>query len=51
MEKDSFELSKMVETYNNNVREIDQDLKGDNAGGGSASQNDSKKYEVLYQKE
>jgi hypothetical protein len=40
----------MVETYNNNVREIDQDLKENTAGGNNA-QNDSKKYEVLYQKE
>jgi len=39
----------MVETYNNSVREIDQDLKG--GADGSTAQNDSKKYEVLYQKE
>jgi hypothetical protein len=38
----------MVGTYNNNIREIDSDLKGNNAGGGT---DDSKKYEVLYQKE
>jgi hypothetical protein len=38
----------MVGTYNNNIREIDTDMKESTAGGG---QNDSKKYEVLYQKE
>ena len=39
----------MVGTYNNNIREIDTDMKENTAGGGG--QNDSKKYEVLYQKE
>ena len=38
------ELTQMVGTYNNNVKEIDQDMKD----GGAEKQNDSKKYEVLY---
>jgi len=38
----------MVATYNNNIKEIDNDLKESNAG---TQNNDSKKYEVLYQKE
>lgn len=47
MDKDVFELQKMVETYQNNVKEIDQDLKEKNV----TSNDESKKYEVLYQKE
>lgn len=47
MEKDAFELQKMVETYQNNIKEIDQDLKETNV----TNKDDSKKYEVLYQKE
>jgi len=47
LEKDALEISQMVGTYNNNIKEIDQDMKD----GGETKQNDSKKYEVLYQKE
>lgn len=48
MDKDAFELQKMVEIFQNNIKEIDQDLKESNAG---TNKDESKKYEVLYQKE
>jgi len=47
MDKDAFELQKMVEIFQNNIKEIDQDLKETNV----TNKDDSKKYEVLYQKE
>ena len=48
MDKDVGELHKMVEIFQNNIKEIDQDLKETNAG---TNKDESKKYEVLYQKE
>lgn len=47
MDKDAYELQKMVEIFQNNIREIDQDLKETNV----TNKDESKKYEVLYQKE
>lgn len=47
MDKDAFELQKMVEIFQNNIKEIDQDLKESNV----TNKDESKKYEVLYQKE
>ena len=47
MDKDVFELQKMVETYQNNVKEINQDLNETSV----TNKDESKKYEVLYQKE
>ena len=44
MDKDAFELQKMVEIFQNNIKEIDQDLKETNV----TNKDDSKKYEVLY---
>jgi len=46
MEKELLEMKRMVETYNNNIREIEKDLKDGGTGGG-----DEQKYEILYQKE
>ena len=37
----------MIGTYQNNIKEIDQDMKGDNKN----AEEDNKKYEVLNQKE
>ena len=48
MEKEFLDLKKMVETYQQNIREIDQDLKENKTGGGEEQE---QKYEILYQKE
>lgn len=48
MEKEFMDLKKMVETYQQNIREIDQDLKENKTGGGEEQE---QKYEILYQKE
>ena len=45
MEKDVFELEKMCKTYQQNIREIDQDSR-ENKGA-----NEEQKYEILAQKE
>ena len=45
LEKDATEMKKMVETYQNNLREIDGDMKGKGDSG------EEQKYEILYQKE
>ena len=36
----------MVETYQQNMRELDNDLRGNSTAG-----NEEQKYEILYQKE
>lgn len=46
MEKDVDEMKRMVNTYQQNIKEIDTDMK-DSSGG----QGDKEKYEILYQKE
>ena len=48
MEKELIDLKKMTETYQTNIREIDQDLKENKTGGGEEQE---QKYEILYQKE
>ena len=45
LEKDATEMKKMVDTYQQNLREIDGDMKG------QGSQGDEQKYQVLYEKE
>lgn len=46
MDKDTTELRKMADTYHQNIKEIDNDLKEKNTGTG-----EEQKYEILYQKE
>ena len=46
MDKEVLEMKKMVDTYQQNVREIDQDLKEKTSQSG-----EEQKYEILYQKE
>jgi len=43
MEKDVDEMKRMVNTYQQNIKEIDTDMK-DSSGG----QGDKEKYEILY---
>jgi len=45
LEKDANEMKRMVDTYQQNIREIDGDLKEKNTTG------EEQKYEILYQKE
>jgi len=45
MEKEELEIRKIVDTYKQNIKEIDQDLKEKNTTG------EEQKYEILYQKE
>jgi len=47
MDKEHFEMKKMVDTYQTNIKEIDQDLREKNTSSGDNEQ----KYEILYQKE
>ena len=46
MAKEIIEMKKMVDTYNQNIKEIDQDLREKNTQSG-----EEQKYEILYQKE
>jgi intraflagellar transport protein 74 len=46
MDKEVIEMKKMVETYQQNIKEIDQDLREKNTQSG-----EEQKYEILYQKE
>ena len=46
MYKEIIEMKKMVDTYNQNIKEIDQDLREKNTQSG-----EEQKYEILYQKE
>ena len=46
MDKEVIEMKKMVDTYNQNIKEIDQDLREKNTQSG-----EEQKYEILYQKE
>ena len=46
MDKEINEMKKIVETYQGNIKEIDQDLKEKNTQSG-----EEQKYEILYQKE
>lgn len=48
MDKDLLEMKKMVDQYQQNIKEIDNDLKEKSGAGG---QGDEQKYEILYQKE
>lgn len=46
MDKEVGDLKKMCDTYQQNIKEIEQDLKEKNTQSG-----DEQKYEILYQKE
>ena len=46
MDKEIIEMKKIVDTYNQNIKEIDQDLREKNTQSG-----EEQKYEILYQKE
>ena len=46
MDKEIIEMKKMVDTYNQNIKEIEQDLREKNTQSG-----EEQKYEILYQKE
>lgn len=48
MDKDLLEIRKMVDQYQQNIKDIDNDLKEKTGAGGSG---DEQKYEILYQKE
>lgn len=48
MDKDVIEMKKMVDTYQQNIKEIDQDLREKTTGAGGGEE---QKYEILYQKE
>jgi intraflagellar transport protein 74 len=51
-EKDVGDVRKMIETYQRNIKEIEQDLQEKKTGGGAVADGDeAKKYEILYQKE
>jgi hypothetical protein len=45
LEKEQLEINKIVDTYKQNIKEIEQDLKEKNTSG------EEQKYEILYQKE
>ena len=47
MDKEIFEIKKTVDQYQQNIREIDQDMKEKNGQG----QGEEQKYEILHQKE
>ena len=47
LEKEAFEMQKVVGSYQNNIKEIETDLKENNV----QNNDESKKYEVLQQKE
>ena len=53
LEKDVADVRKMIETYQRNIKEIEQDLQEKKSGATSAGGEDgeSQKYEILYQKE
>jgi len=46
MDKEILDMKKMVDNYQQNIKEIDQDLKEKNTQSG-----EEQKYEILYQKE
>jgi predicted nucleic acid-binding Zn-ribbon protein len=52
-EKDVADVRKMIETYQKNIKEIEQDLQEKKSGATSAGGEDgeAQKYEILYQKE
>ena len=51
-EKDVGDVRKMIETYQRNIKEIEQDLQEKKTGGGAGADGDEAwKYEILYQKE
>jgi intraflagellar transport protein 74 len=52
-EKDVADVRKMIETYQRNIKEIEQDLQEKKSGATSAGGEDgeAQKYEILYQKE
>ena len=45
LEKEQLDMAKILDTYKQNIKEIDQDLKEKNTSG------EEQKYEILYQKE
>jgi hypothetical protein len=45
MDKDVIEMKKMVDTYQQNIKEIDQDLREKTTGAGGGEE---QKYEILY---
>jgi hypothetical protein len=46
MDKEVIEMKKMVDTYHQNIKDIEQDLRENNKQSG-----EEQKYEILYQKE
>ncbi len=54
LEKDVADVKKMIETYQRNIKEIEQDLQEKKTGGGGGAggeDGEAQKYEILYQKE
>lgn len=54
LEKDVADVRKMIETYQRNIKEIEQDLQEKKSGGGQGAggeDGEAQKYEILYQKE
>ena len=54
LEKDVADVRKMIETYQRNIKEIEQDLQEKKSGGPSGAggeDGEAQKYEILYQKE
>lgn len=49
LEKDVADVRKMIETYQRNIKEIEQDLQEKKSGGqGGGEDGEAQKYEILY---
>jgi intraflagellar transport protein 74 len=51
LEKDVGDVRRMIETYQRNIKEIEQDLQEKKTGAGGGDGDEAQKYEILYQKE
>jgi len=45
------DVRKMIETYQRNIKEIEQDLTEKKTGSAGGDGEEAQKYEILYQKE
>lgn len=51
LEKDVGDVRKIIDTYQRNIKEIEQDLQEKKSGGAGGEGDEAQKYEILYQKE
>ena len=48
LEKDVGDVRKMIETYQRNIKEIEQDLQEKKSGASGGDEGEAQKYEILY---